>query len=226
MKFIEMDVRSKDAYEFAKEWYEEVVFTKKLILKSSSNFDELKNEVNELKKEYGNVALLIITDKPSLIREIKRRVPKALIYVQGGNLRVTRFAIESKVDAVISPELGRRDNGFDHVLARLASRNDVAIGFSLSQLLRKSSYERATLLKFMIQNWNLVNKYKVPRFLTSSAESKWEVRPPRDLMSFGIALGMEIPQAKASLTLYPEKILKNRKIMTSPLKAEIFRRKK
>lgn len=206
MKFIEMDVRSKDAYELAKEWYDEVVFTKKLILKSLPNFDKLKNEVNELKKEYGKVALLIITDKPSLIREVKRRVPKALIYVQGGNLRVTRFAIESKVDAIISPELGRKDNGLDHVLARLASRNDVAIGFSLSQLFRKSPYERSTLLKFMIQNWKLVNKYKVPRFLTSSAESKWEVRSPRDLMSFGIALGMEIPQAKASLTFYPEKI--------------------
>ncbi|KPU63379.1 ribonuclease P protein component 3 [Thermococcus sp. EP1] len=208
MKFIEMDVRSKDAYELAKEWYDEVVFTKKLILKSLPNFDKLKNEVNELKKEYGKVALLIITDKPSLIREVKRRVPKALIYVQGGNLRVTRFAIESKVDAIISPELGRKDNGLDHVLARLASRNDVAIGFSLSQLFRKSPYERSTLLKFMIQNWKLVNKYKVPRFLTSSAESKWEVRSPRDLMSFGIALGMEIPQAKASLTFYPEKIFR------------------
>lgn len=208
MKFIEMDVRSKDAYELAKEWYDEVVFTKKLILKSLPNFDKLKNEVNELKKEYGKVALLIITDKPSLIREVKRRVPKALIYVQGGNLRVTRFAIESKVDAIISPELGRKDNGLDHVLARLASRNDVAIGFSLSQLFRKSPYERSTLLKFMIQNWKLVNKYKVPRFLTSSAESKWEVRSPRDLMSFGIALGMEIPQAKASLTFYPEKFFR------------------
>ncbi|USG99626.1 Ribonuclease P protein component 3 [Thermococcus argininiproducens] len=208
MKFIEMDVRSKDAYELAKEWYDEVVFTKKLILKTLPNFDKLKNEVNELKKEYGKVALLIITDKPSIIREVKRRVPKALIYVQGGNLRVTRFAMESKVDAIISPEFGRRDNGLDHVLARLASRNDVAIGFSLSQLLRKSSYERSTLLKFMIQNWKLVNKYKVPRFLTSSAESKWEIRSPRDLMSFGMALGMEIPQAKASLTFYPEKIFR------------------
>jgi len=205
-----MDVRSEDAYEFAKKWYDEVVFTKKLILKSLPNFEKLKNEVNELKKEYGKVALLIITDKPSLIREVKRRVPKALIYVQGGNLRVTRFAIESKVDAIISPELGRKDNGLDHVLARLAAKNEVAIGFSLAPLLRTTPYEKANILKFMIKNWKLVNKYKAPRFLTSSAESKWEVRSPKDLMSLGIALGMEIPQAKSSLSFYPERILKKK----------------
>ena len=210
MKWIEMDVRSEDAYEFAKKWYDEVVFTKKLILKSLPNFEKLKNEVNELKKEYGKVALLIITDKPSLIREVKRRVPKALIYVQGGNLRVTRFAIESKVDAIISPELGRKDNGLDHVLARLAAKNEVAIGFSLAPLLRTTPYEKANILKFMIKNWKLVNKYKAPRFLTSSAESKWEVRSPKDLMSLGIALGMEIPQAKSSLSFYPERILKKK----------------
>ena len=210
MKWIEMDVRSEDAYEFAKKWYDEVVFTKKLILKSLPNFEKLKNEVNELKKEYGKVALLIITDKPSLIREVKRRVPKALIYVQGGNLRVTRFAIESKVDAIISPELGRKDNGLDHVLARLAAKNEVAIGFSLAPLLRTTPYEKANILKFMIKNWKLVNKYKAPRFLTSSAESKWEVRSPKELMSLGIALGMEIPQAKSSLSFYPERILKKK----------------
>jgi len=59
-----------------------------------------------------------------------------------------------------------------------------------------------------MRNWRLIEKYRAPRFLTSSAESIWEVRAPRDLMSFGIALGMELPQAKASLTFFPQKILK------------------
>ena len=210
MKWIEMDIRSEEAYNQAKEWYDEVVFTKKIYLKSSPNFDSLKSEIKEVKEKYEKIALLIITENPSLIREVKKHIPKALIYVQGGNLRVVRFAIESKVDAVICPEFGRKDSGLDHVLARLATKNEVAIGFSLAPLLRTTSYEKANILKFMIKNWKLVNKYKAPRFLTSSAESKWEVRSPKDLMSLGIALGMEIPQAKSSLNFYPERILKKK----------------
>ncbi|HIP88692.1 MAG TPA: Ribonuclease P protein component 3 [Thermococcus paralvinellae] len=210
MKFIEMDVRDEKAYELAKEWYDDVVFTKKLKLEESPDYGKLKEEIKELRKRYGKVAVLVITNKPSLIRELKKRNLRVLIYVQGGNMRVNRFALETGVDALISPEFGRKDNGFDHVLAKIAAKNDVAIGFSLSPLLKADPYERASILKFMMKNWQLVEKYRVPRFITSSAESMWEVRAPRDLMSLGIALGMEISQAKASTSFYPEKIVKVR----------------
>ena len=208
MKWIELDIRDEKAYELAEEWYDEVVFTKKLPLNGSPDYEKLKEEIRELRGKYKKVALLVITNKPSLIREIKNRNLRALIYVQGGNMKVNRFALEIGVDALISPEFGRKDNGFDHVLAKIAAKNDVAIGFSISQLLRANPYERANILKFMMKNWQLVEKYKVPRFLTSSAESKWEVRAPRDLMSLGVAIGMELPHAKASLSFYPEKIVK------------------
>ncbi|MBO8175524.1 MAG: Ribonuclease P protein component 3 [Thermococcus sp.] len=211
MKWIELDIRDEKAYELAEEWYDEVVFTKKLLLNGSLDYEKLKEEIRELRGKYGKVALLVITNKPSLIRELKNRNLKALIYVQGGNMKVNRSALEIGVDALISPEFGRKDNGFDHVLAKIAAKNEVAIGFSISQLLRASSYERANILKFMMKNWQLVEKYKVPRFLTSSAESKWEVRAPRDLISLGVVIGMEICQAKASLSFYPEKIL-NKKL--------------
>jgi ribonuclease P/MRP protein subunit RPP1 len=207
LQFIEMDIRDAKAYELAEEWFDEVVFTKKLKLEKSPDYGKLKEELKELRERYKKVALLLITNKPSLIREVKNRNLKALIYVQGGSLKINRFALEIGVDALISPEFGRRDSGLDHVLARLAAKNDVAIGFSLAPLLRANPYERANILKFMMRNWRLIEKYKVPRFLTSSAESFWEVRAPRDLASFGIAIGMEIPQAKASISFYPRKIL-------------------
>lgn len=207
---VELDVRSREAYDMAKEWFDEVVFTRKLILESSPDWDSLKEELKVLRETYDTVALLIVTKKPSLIREVKNRNLKALLYVQGGNMRVNRFALEAGVDALISPWFGRMDAGFDHVLAKLATKNDVAIGFSLEPLLRANPYEKVQILRFMIKCWQLVEKYRVPRFLTSSAENKWQVRAPKDLMSLGIALGMEIPQAKASLSFFPEKILRRR----------------
>jgi len=206
--FVEMDVRGEEAYELASEWFDEVVFTKKLVLDGSPDWGVLKEELKTLREAYGRVALLIVTRKPSLIREVKNRGPRALIYVQGGDMRVNRAALEAGVDALISPWIGRKDPGFDHVLARMASRRGVAIGFSLSPLLRAGPYERVQLLRFMTKTWQLVKKYDVPRFITSSAEEKWEVRAPRDLMSLGINIGMEMPEARASLNFHPRKILK------------------
>ncbi|AMQ19095.1 Ribonuclease P protein component 3 [Thermococcus peptonophilus] len=205
--FVEMDVRSEEAYELASEWFDEVVFTKKLVLESPPDWDSLKDELKELRGKYGKVAILLVTKKPSLIREVKNRNLKALIYVQGGDMRINRMAIESGVDALISPWFGRKDPGFDHTLARMAARRGVAVGFSLSPLLNTNPYGRAQILRFMMKTWQLVRKYRVLRFLTSSAESRWEVRGPRDLMSLGINMGMEIPEARASLNFYPRKIL-------------------
>ncbi|NJE49113.1 Ribonuclease P protein component 3 [Thermococcus sp. 9N3] len=205
--FIEMDVRNAEAYELANEWFDEVVFTKKLVLDAEPDWDSLKEELRELRRTYGKVAVLLVTRKPSLIRAFKARNLRALLYVQGGDMRVNRMAIEAKVDALISPWLGRKDYGFDHTLAGMAGRRGVAIGFSLSPLLRANPYERALTLRFMAKVWELVRKYRVPRFITSSAESRWEVRSPRDLMSLGINIGMEIPEARASLNFHPRRIL-------------------
>jgi ribonuclease P/MRP protein subunit RPP1 len=205
--FVEMDVRNAEAYELADEWFDEVVFTKKLVLDTEPDWDSLKEELRELRRTYGKVAVLLVTRKPSLIRAFKARNLRALLYVQGGDMRVNRVAIEAKVDALISPWLGRKDYGFDHTLAGMASRRDVAVGFSLSPLLRANPYERALTLRFMAKVWELTRKYRVPRFITSSAESKWEVRSPRDLMSLGINIGMDVPEARASLNFHPRRIL-------------------
>ncbi len=50
MKWIEMDIRSEEAYNQAKEWYDEVVFTKKIYLKSSPILIALKVRLKKLKK--------------------------------------------------------------------------------------------------------------------------------------------------------------------------------
>ncbi|WP_297498448.1 Ribonuclease P protein component 3 [Thermococcus sp.] len=205
--FVEMDVRDEEAYQLASEWFNKVVFTRKLVLTGEPEWGILREELKELREKYGEVALLIVTKKPSLIMEVKRRNLKAILYVQGGDMRVNRAAIESGVDALISPWFGRKDSGFDHTLAGMASRRNVAIGFSLSPLLKASPYERTLTLRFMMKVWELTKKYRVPRFITSSAESRWEVRSPGDLMSLGTNIGMEVPEARASLNFYPRRIL-------------------
>ncbi|NJE30633.1 Ribonuclease P protein component 3 [Thermococcus sp. 18S1] len=205
--FVEMDVRSEEAHALASEWFDEVVFTKKLVLDGLPDWGELKDELRLLRERYENVALLLVTSRPGLIKEVKRRNLRALLYVQGGDMRVNRLAIENGVDALISPWFGRKDPGFDHTLAGMAARRGVAIGFSLAPLLSAGPYERVQILRFMTKTWQLVDKYGVPRFITSSAETRWEVRGPGDLMGLGRNIGMDAPRARASLNFYPRRLL-------------------
>lgn len=207
MKWIEMDIRNEEAFKLAKEWFDEVIFSYEV---PPGSLDKLT--LRELKERYGKVAITLINPKPSLVKEVIQKFKQDyLIYVESKDLRIVRYSIERGVDAIISPWAGRKDAGIDHVLARLMARKNVALGFSLRPLLYASQYERANMLRFMRKAWELANKYKLRRFLTSSSKSKWEVREPRDLASLGIILGMDMPQAKASLSMYPELTLKRLK---------------
>ncbi|AEC51383.1 ribonuclease P protein component 3 [Pyrococcus sp. NA2] len=206
MKFIEMDVRGEKAYRLASEWFDEVIFS----IEIKDGID--KDKIREIEKEYKNIAIVLVSPKPSLIKEALQKLRgKYLIYVESSDLRVIRYGIERGVDAIISPWVGRKDPGIDHVLARMMARKGVALGFSLRPLLHSTNYDRANMIKFMMKAWQLVEKYGVRRFLTTSAKEKWEVRWPRDLASLGVILGMDISQAKASLSFYPELILKRLK---------------
>jgi len=207
VKFVEMDIRSREAYELAEEWFDDVVFSYEI---PPGVLD--KERLKEIKKEYGNVAITLINPKPSLVKEaVQRFKQNYLIYVESSDLRVVRYSIERGVDAVISPWANRKDQGIDHVLARMMNKRGVALGFSLRPLLHQNPYERANALKFMRKAWTLVNKYKVPRFISSSAKGKFQVRGVKELISLGIAIGMEEVQAKASLSFYPLGILERLK---------------
>ncbi|MFA4661424.1 Ribonuclease P protein component 3 [Pyrococcus kukulkanii] len=207
MKWIELDVRSEEAFELTKEWFDEVVFSYEV---PPGSLD--KSTLRELREKYEKVAITLVNPKPSLVKEVIQKFRQSyLIYVESRDLRIVRYSIERGVDAIISPWTGRKDPGIDHVLARLMAKRNVALGFSLRPLLYASQYERANMLRFMRKAWELANKYKVRRFITSSSKSKWEVREPRDLASLGIVLGMDVPQAKACLSAYPELILKRLK---------------
>ncbi|ASJ17529.1 ribonuclease P protein component 3 [Thermococcus chitonophagus] len=202
-----MDVRSEEAFKLASEWFDKVVYSYEI---PPGSLD--KHVLRENRERYGKVAIALINPKPSMVKEVLQRFRQSyLIYVESSDLRVVRYSIERGVDAIISPWAGRKDQGIDHVLARLMARKNVALGFSLRPLLYADPYTRANLLRFMRKAWELAEKYKIMRFITSSAKTKWEVREPKDLMSLGVILGMEMPQAKACLSAYPELLLKRLK---------------
>jgi hypothetical protein len=96
----------------------------------------------------------------------------------------------------------QRGSGLNQVLCALAHKNKVAIGFSLSSILRASGSQRAQLLGRMMQNIRLCRKYKVSMVIASFATDPWKMRSPHDLQAFFVMLGMHPEEAKRAVQAF------------------------
>lgn len=85
-----------------------------------------------------------------------------------------------------------RASGLNQVLCKIAEKNKVAIGFSISS--------DSKILGRIRQNIRLCRKYKVKTIIASFAKDPYEMRPPHDLIAMFICLGMHPSEAKNSLS--------------------------
>ncbi|MDI6807076.1 MAG: RNase P subunit p30 family protein [Candidatus Aenigmarchaeota archaeon] len=131
-----------------------------------------------------------------------------LLLVKGGNLDLNRAAVETpEVDILAHPELGRLDSGFNHVLAKLAAKNNVAIEMNFREILTSSKRSRSLILAHMRENVKLAKKYHVPIVLCSGAISNWELRDPQVIIFMANQLGLELKEAKECISTIPENII-------------------
>lgn len=157
----------------------------------------------------------VLTVKLIRPSEIKKAKEPLQIFISD-NEDDTRGILESrKADILLVGNKRRKDfnyqraSGLNHVLCSLAYRNDVAIAFSFSSLLK--AMDKPLLLGRMIQNVRLCRKYKVKMVLASFASDKWEMRAYYDLLSFGKTIGMNPKEAKESLNA-AEAMIENKKL--------------
>ncbi len=146
---------------------------------------------------------LEIKDKPHKLKDLARLVRKKteVLMVHGGDLEVNRAALETpEVDILLHPEMGREDSGLDHIMVKLAKKNNVAIEFGLNDVIYAYKKTRARILNSLIKNADLVRKYKAPFVITSGAFSEWDLRSPSELLSFGRFLGFKDPEIKKALS--------------------------
>jgi RNase P/RNase MRP subunit p30 len=154
-----------------------------LVLIQDKEFEE------KLRIKTKLVKILEVT--PSNFRKIIQNASPPII-IQGGDLKINRLALENKkVDILLSPEkntkkdnLHYRASGLNHILCKLAHKNNIVIGFNFSELLNSKSSERAKILGRMLQNAKLCKKYKVNTVFATFAKDKYELRSKAILDSF------------------------------------------
>jgi len=182
--------------------------------KNENQIKKLYYEIEKVKQKVGiEIFLGFEARSPKelmLLKERRRRFDVLLVH--GGDLRLNREAVETpEVDILTHPEFGRQDSGLNHVLMKLARKNNVAVEINFRNILIESKSSRSKLLARMQNNARLAKKFHAPVILCSGAVSHHEMRDPHVIVSMAEQLGLDLDKAKESLSKIPEKILQQAK---------------
>jgi len=132
-----------------------------------------------------------------------KNLPKApLVFARGGSVQKNREFLSSvRVDVLSRPY------PFDSVQARLSAKNNIAVELCFAEIRDTYGYVRAKILNNLQKTVKLARKYHAPLIVTSGAACEEEVVSPRQLVAFGKVLGMDYPEAKASIYTIPNLVL-------------------
>jgi ribonuclease P/MRP protein subunit RPP1 len=185
------------------------------LIQSSKNYNKQDNM--DLSNHDFNIfsGVEIYAKNPEDLRKKvqKFREHSDVVIVNGGDLKINRAACEDpRVDILAHPYKNRRDSGINHILAKKASENNVAIELSINQVIKTRLSFRAKILSQFRQILKLQRKFKFPLIITSNAYSIYDLRTPEDITAFAGCLEMTPDEIMSSLSKNPENIIKRSKI--------------
>lgn len=182
--------------------------------KGDQQLKKLQVDVDKIRQKF-EIEILLGFEACSLkelavLRDKRKRFD--ILLVRGGDARLNREAVETtEVDILTHPEHERIDSGLNHILMKLAAKNNVAVEINFREILVSSKRLRSITLKHMTQNIELARKFKAPIIICSGAVSHFEMRDPSCLASMGCQLGLSLKEAKDTVSKNPEKIIKQLK---------------
>lgn len=155
--------------------------------------------------------------------DLKRKIQKShnetnVLMVYGGDLKINRAACENpQVDIISHPYRGRRDCGINHISARKAAENMVAVELNVRYLLRSRPQNRYKVLGYFREILKLQKKFNFPLIITSGAHSIFELHTPHDIIALTYCFGMNEEDATFALSQTPRNIIERRDISSNVL---------
>lgn len=171
-----------------------------------NEFEEIEQSTNLILKK----CIEISCKNPE---ELKKKVQKSrkkvdIVMVRGGDLKVNRAACEDRrVDVLSQPYRSRRDTGLNHVLARKAAENNVAIEINLKFFLKTNLRYRYQVISQYRHIMDLQRKFEFPIIITSNSNSKYDLRTPQDIIALSKCFGMTIEESYGAISTTPENII-------------------
>ena len=116
-----------------------------------------------------------------------------IIIFSGNNDELNRKVLEKlKINILLLNQSKKKDfqkqrnSGLNHVLAKIAKQNNIAIGINLDEIIEATVKQKAEIIARIIQNIKLCNKNKLKMKFISHKNP----RNIYDLKSLGLILGM------------------------------------
>lgn len=184
------------------------------LIQSSKNYN--KTDIHPIEDDFKVFSgVEIYAKNPEDLRKKvqKFRESNNVLIVNGGDIKINRAACEDpRVDILAHPYKNRRDSGINHILAKKASENNVAIELSINQIIKTRLSLRAKILSQFRQILKLQRKFKFPLIITSNAYSIYDLRTPEDIIAFAGCLEMTHTEIINSLSKNPMDIIERSKI--------------
>jgi len=137
------------------------------------------------------------------LQQAKNAIKKAKppITVQAQNDAFNRKILEyGKFDILLSVETGKRkntlrqiDSGLNHVLAKIATKNKIALGIDIKEISKLSKVEKAKRLARIIQNIKICRKAGTKLALVNITDEK-------NALNLFLSLGASTSQAKEAIS--------------------------
>ena len=129
----------------------------------------------------------------------KFRNKSSCISVVGGDLKVNRNVLENiQIDVLSRPYLRRYDSGLNHVLAKEAVNNNVAVELCFKDVLKSYLAPRAKVISNFKDVYTLYRKFDFPLVLSSRAESIFDIRTTHDFIAFFKQTGLSVLEIQKS----------------------------
>lgn len=179
----------------------------------SDEYSQKMNDFRKIKDKFDiqihkgvEITAKNVEDLRKKIKKFRKKVD--ILTVHGGDIKINRAASENpRVDIISHPYRNRIDCGINHVLAKKAARNNVAIDIDISYILKTRSSLRSKVLSQFREILKLNKKFNFPLIITNNAHSIYDLRTPKDIIAFLGCIGMAEKDVVKAMSINPIKIL-------------------
>ena len=167
--------------------------------------------------EFGWTRIIkpLLANSKNIQQEVRKARRNAEVIISGGDDKSNRLASDCwELDIIGSPEMHsdkdfmhQMNSGIDYVIARECALKGISIEFCFGNVLNSHGRQRSKVLARMAQNVMICRYSGCDMIITTGSKDKWGVRNPRDLIAFGVVLGMTMDEAIKAVSEAPEKVL-------------------
>lgn len=127
-------------------------------------------------------------------KEISKNKSNVIVFSSNDDELNRKILEKEKIDILLlnqknrKDSLKQRDSGFNQIMAKLAKKNNVAVGINLDEIVESNPKQKTEILARIKQNIKLCSKNKLKiKFIALSPKNSRDIY---DLKSLGLILGM------------------------------------